>query len=200
MWFQGNYRGVLPFQVQKCQNSSRCLKALDALIDAWQEVCNAIHVPLTKDLGTLIANFNFLLETYQGFQYHRNHEIYFPFSQKKMKSLHGQITKMISNSFSNFILRDKNIMFIDLMGLLGFETNFGSQQWTGKNYQKISSILYPQFGFDKCNNNHKSSFQSCFDKEKMTVNQTNVCELSMVYCEWVYYICHIEEMANEKKS
>ena len=183
----------------ECRNSSRCLKSLDALIDAWQKVCNAVHVPLTKDLGTTIANFNFLLEEYKGFHYFRNHKKFFPFSQTKTKSLHLKITKLISKLFPNLHLGDK-MMFVDFLGLLGFETSFGSQQWTGKNYQQVTSILYPQFGFDKCNSNQDNAFKTCFSMDDKPSNLTDVCELSTIYCEWVYYLCHIKDLGNAQKD
>jgi hypothetical protein len=175
-----------------CSNSSHCLKALDSLIRMWQMVCNAINVPLSKDLGSSIANYNFLLENYYDVRSYNRNNLQFPVSQPRAKELHTQITRLMSILFPD--LHHDKIMFVDMLGLFGFETTFGFEQWSGtmNNYQEISSILYPQFGFDQCNKATQISFKRCFDDGKKQANNTDVCELSVIYCEWVYYLCNLE--------
>ena len=172
-----------------CYNSTRCLGVLDVLIEMWQKLSNAINVPLSKDLGTIIANFNFLMEDYQGslFNFYRNSPKFAGFHETNIKSMHGQITQITSHLLPD--LQHENMTsFVDILGLLGFETTFGFEQWSGKdgNYHEVSSILYPHFGLDDCNDDTSTS-SSCFDEERKTT-----CGLWETYCEWVYYLCWIE--------
>ena len=123
---------LLTDNMKSCKATKYCMVALESLIMIWKKLASMVMIPHVADLGSLIANFNFLLELEDNFEMNR------------VKDMHQQISNVVSQLYPGLLPR-KDIFLVDVMGLLGYVTTFHVDNlgYGPKIYNYITEDLLP---------------------------------------------------------
>ena len=168
-----SYNEPPPYDTKTCNSTKHCKTSLKNLVEIWKRITNVVAAPQVKDLGSILANFNFLLEV----------SLDYAESKHDLQKMHQMVTDVISQVYPSWIT-ENDIFVVDILGLLGYVTTFGLDKWkydkVEENMEEISNLrgVFQQL---------PRKFIDLQDKITFYRNKGH-CNLASLYHSWVQYL------------
>ena len=183
------------YNMKSCNSNKYCIAGLKELVTIWKQVYNVVmiahslEVPQITDLGSIIANFNFLL---------LDRELWYNF-ENEYQNMTQQISTMISFLHPG-LLPNSRIFIQDILKLLGFTTAFSSEKPIVR-YLYLRDFLSPGFSAPEVeevfqdNSFMDNSLDNFYDNAGLGGNSGNPkfkngfhCDFKSLDVEWQNYL------------
>lgn len=188
------YRTLYDENFYLCQNGTICSTSLDALVEVWQKLTNVLNFEWHMDLGSMVSNFNFLLDSCSGKwnadnSIQTNEKVWAPYGGP----FRGQCTfgdggklfyGFVGDLTSSIVqLPFKGIYLNDVLGYLGYSTKFDLKTIQQSDYLAVTRNLHPVYGTDVHRNLEDQ-------------DNWHSCNYLATYQRWVMYTSRQEMGAN----
>ena len=186
-----------------CYNDPQCTDTLHALTSTWQRVINVMSFNWEMDTGSMISNFNYLLDKcWRSFdELHKGvgKADFFQTSVPTWRSNSQLFTGGCMFDTDSFFFYDvirsltetifkepfNGIFVSDLIGFLGYSSTFDITSLTLDGYMSTTSNLLPIYGMD-----HGGWIGAPYTKHFPQ------CDYKVTYHRWVEYAINVDENRN----
>ena len=192
----GNSNFFIDDNENQCYNKPQCKDLLARIASTWKKVINIMNFDWKMGIGSMVANFYYLIMTCNNDQYwlQTNEQMWAPNTKLFQAPCHlnkdtqgfNELIKTITETLLN--LPFGGVYLNDLVGYLGYSSTFDLSSLQGDKYMYNTRNLHPIHGMD-----------TFVDMQTLIDEGWKQCNYLATYQNWVKLTSNLDKIHNMSK-